>query len=151
MPSEWWYDGDGAVLPYNQIVAPISSGRLFGVVGEKSIEYPRKVYRVFSYRTIHPLRILPSSAPLPSYKRSDTSHSKLRRKRSNKGARSRWREPSMRKNAKGERYHCPLPCKPTQKETQRKGGRNRWVEQCYARKRKKGRHHCPPPFNSIVR
>ena len=70
------------------------------------------------------LRSHPSSARLTWYKRSDTSHSQLRRKRSNKGARSRWREPSMRRNAKEERYHCPLPCKPTQKETQRKSVRS---------------------------
>ena len=47
MPFERMYDGNRAVLQCDQIVAPISSGRLFGVVGEKSIEYPRKVYRVF--------------------------------------------------------------------------------------------------------
>ena len=36
------------------------SERLYGGIGEKSIGYPRKVYRVFSDRTIHPLRSLPS-------------------------------------------------------------------------------------------
>ena len=38
---------NGAVLPYNQIVDPMSFERLYGGIGEKSIEYPRKVYRVF--------------------------------------------------------------------------------------------------------
>ena len=92
------------------------------------------------------LRSHPSSARLTWYKRSDTSHSQLRRKRSNKGTRSRWREPSMRRNAKGERYHCSLPCKPTQKETQRKSVRSRCEEQCYARKGKKGKASLPSPF-----
>ena len=39
--------GNGAVLPYNQIVAPMPSERLYGGIVEKSIGYPRKVYRVF--------------------------------------------------------------------------------------------------------
>ena len=52
----------------------------------------------------------------------------------------------MRKKAKGERYHCLLACKPTQKETQRKGARSRWEEQCYARKGKKGKASLPSPF-----
>ena len=42
-----FYRGCGAVLPYNQIVDPMSFERLYGGIGEKSIEYPRKVYRVF--------------------------------------------------------------------------------------------------------
>lgn len=41
------YDGNGAVLPYEQIVVPMLSERLFGGVWEKSIGCPRKVYRVF--------------------------------------------------------------------------------------------------------
>ena len=47
MPSEWWYDWSRAVLPYNQIVASTPCERLYGGVREKSIGYPRKVYRVF--------------------------------------------------------------------------------------------------------
>ena len=42
-----FYDGNGTFLPYEQIVDPKSFDRLYGGVGEKSIEYPRKVYRVF--------------------------------------------------------------------------------------------------------
>ena len=38
---------NGAVLTYEQIVDPMSFEWLYGGVGEKSIEYPRKVYRVF--------------------------------------------------------------------------------------------------------
>ena len=45
--AEQLYDGNGAVLPYDQIIAPIPSEPLYGGIGEKSIEYPRKVYRVF--------------------------------------------------------------------------------------------------------
>ena len=56
------YDGNGAVLPYEQIVVPMLFERLFGGVWEKSIEYFQKVYRVFSDRTIQTLRFLPSSA-----------------------------------------------------------------------------------------
>ena len=90
------YRGKGAVLPYEQIVAPMLSEGMYRGIGEKSIGYPRKVYRVFPeslysfpkksieyfpkvYRlfsngTIHPLRYLPSFAPIPSYKRSVPSH-----------------------------------------------------------------------------
>ena len=39
-----------------------------------SIEFFQKVYRLFSNRIGATLRYLPSSAPLPSYKLSDTSH-----------------------------------------------------------------------------
>ena len=39
-------DEDGAVLPYKRIVAPMPPERLYGGIGEKSIEYRRKVYRV---------------------------------------------------------------------------------------------------------
>ena len=45
--SEWLYYEDGAVLPYDQIVGPKMSERLYGGIGEKSIGYRRKVYRVF--------------------------------------------------------------------------------------------------------
>ena len=41
-----FYRGNGAVLPYDQIVAPMLSEGMYGGIGEKSIEYPRKVYRV---------------------------------------------------------------------------------------------------------
>ena len=41
------YGVDRAVLPYDQIVGPMLSERLYGGIGEKSIGYPRKVYRVF--------------------------------------------------------------------------------------------------------
>ena len=44
--SEWWYDENGAVLPYKRIVAPVLCERLYGGIGKKSIGYPRKVYRV---------------------------------------------------------------------------------------------------------
>ena len=44
---------------------------MHGGIGEKSIEYFQKVYRLFSDRTKQTLRYLPSSAPFPSYKRSD--------------------------------------------------------------------------------
>ena len=40
-------DENGAVFPYNQIVAPMLSEGMYGDIGEKSIEYPRKIYRVF--------------------------------------------------------------------------------------------------------
>ena len=72
--SERLNDGNGAILSYKQIVAPVLSEWLYGGIGEKSIGYPRKVYRVFSDRTKQTLRSLPSSTPFPSYKRSDTSH-----------------------------------------------------------------------------
>ena len=45
--TERLYDESGAVLPYNQTVAPMLSERLYGGIWEKSIGYPRKVYRVF--------------------------------------------------------------------------------------------------------
>ena len=45
--TELLYDENGAELPYNQIVALVLSERLYGGIGEKSIGYPRKVYRVF--------------------------------------------------------------------------------------------------------
>ena len=41
-----FYDGNGAFLPYEQIVVPMLSEGMHGGIGEKSIEYPRKVYRV---------------------------------------------------------------------------------------------------------
>ena len=41
------YDGSGGMFPYKQIVAPMLSDGMYGGIGEKSIEYPRKVYRVF--------------------------------------------------------------------------------------------------------
>ena len=56
------YDGNRAVLPYNQIVAPILSERFYGGVWEKSIEFSEKVYRLFSDRTVQTIRYLPSSA-----------------------------------------------------------------------------------------
>ena len=40
------YDGSGGMFPYKQIVAPMLSEGMYGGIGEKSIEYPRKVYRV---------------------------------------------------------------------------------------------------------
>ena len=36
-----------SLLPHNQIVAPVLFERLYGGIREKSIGYPRKVYRVF--------------------------------------------------------------------------------------------------------
>ena len=45
--SERLYDGNGAVLPYKRIVAPMLFERLYGGIWKKSIGYPRKVYRVF--------------------------------------------------------------------------------------------------------
>ena len=47
MSFERLYDGNGAVLPYKQIVAPMLSEGMYGGIRKKSIEYPRKVYRVF--------------------------------------------------------------------------------------------------------
>ena len=47
MGAERLNDGSGAFLPYEQIVAPMSSERLYGGIREKSIGHPRKVYRVF--------------------------------------------------------------------------------------------------------
>ena len=47
VPSEQLDDGIGAVFPYNHIVAPMLSEGMYGGIGEKSIGYPRKVYRVF--------------------------------------------------------------------------------------------------------
>ena len=47
MLSERLYDGDGAVVPYKRIIAPMLSEGMYGCIGKKSIEYPRKVYRVF--------------------------------------------------------------------------------------------------------
>ena len=47
MGTDRLYDGDGSVLPYEQIVAPMPFERLYEGIGEKSIEFPRKVYRVF--------------------------------------------------------------------------------------------------------
>ena len=47
MPSERLYDENAAVIPYKRIVAPMLSEGLYGGIGEKSIGYPRKVYRVF--------------------------------------------------------------------------------------------------------
>ena len=51
--------------------------RLYGVVREKSIGYPRKVYRHFSDRTVQTIRYLTPNVLFPSYKRSVTSHSPL--------------------------------------------------------------------------
>ena len=45
--AEQLYDGNGAVVPYKRIVAPMLFERLYGGIGEKSIGCPRKVYRVF--------------------------------------------------------------------------------------------------------
>ena len=73
-----FFGGNGALLPYEQIAAPMPSERSYGGIWEKSIEYPKKVYRVFSDRIGATLRSLPSSTPLPSYKRSVTSHPLLR-------------------------------------------------------------------------
>ena len=42
------YRGNTAFLPYEQIVAPMLSERLYGGIGEKSIGFSEKVYRVFS-------------------------------------------------------------------------------------------------------
>ena len=42
-----FYRVSGAVLPYEQIVAPMLSEGMYGGIGKKSIGYPRKVYRVF--------------------------------------------------------------------------------------------------------
>ena len=47
MLSEGMNDENGAFVPYNHIVAPMLSERLYGGIRKKSIGYPRKVYRVF--------------------------------------------------------------------------------------------------------
>ena len=44
----------------------MSFERLYGGIGEKSIEYFQKVYRLFSDRTVQTLSYLPSPAPFPS-------------------------------------------------------------------------------------
>ena len=95
----------------------MGSDRGYGGLWEKSIEYPRKVYRLFSDRSLQTLCINPSPAPIPSYKRSVTSHPPLRFLRSS-----------------------------APKETQRKSVRSRCEEQCYARKGKKGKASLPSPF-----
>ena len=41
------YDGNRAVVPYERIVGYMLSEEMYGGIGEKSIGYPRKVYRVF--------------------------------------------------------------------------------------------------------
>ena len=64
------YDGSGGMFPYNQIVAPMWFKRLYGGIGEKSIGYPRKVYRLFPDRTIQTIRSLSSSAPSSPIARS---------------------------------------------------------------------------------
>lgn len=43
-----YYGGSEAFLLYKRIVAPMLSGRLYGGIWEKSIEFLQKVYRVFS-------------------------------------------------------------------------------------------------------
>ena len=60
-PSALPLNENRAVLPCNQIVAPILSERFYGGIREKSIEYFPKVYRVFSDRIGATLRYLPSS------------------------------------------------------------------------------------------
>ena len=45
--TELLYDGIGAVRQCDRIVTPKLCERLYGGIGEKSIGYPRKVYRVF--------------------------------------------------------------------------------------------------------
>ena len=72
------YDGNGSLLPYKRIVAPMLFERLYGGIGEKSIGYPRKVYRLFSDSTVQTIRYLPSFAPFPSYKRFVPSHPPFR-------------------------------------------------------------------------
>ena len=73
------YVGNGETLPCKQIVAPKLSEGMYGGIGGKSIEYPRKiyrvsekslesffqkVYRVFSDRTIQTICYLQSPAPI---------------------------------------------------------------------------------------
>ena len=59
------------------------SERFYGGMREKSIEFFKKVYSLFSDRIGQTLRYLPSSAPIPSYKRTVTSHPPLRFLRTN--------------------------------------------------------------------
>ena len=50
----------------------------YGGIREKSIGYPRKVYRVFSDLTVQTIRYLPSSVPLLWDNRSASSHPPFR-------------------------------------------------------------------------
>ena len=45
---EQLYDGNGAVLSYEQIVAPMLSERVYGGVRENSIDFSRILYRLSS-------------------------------------------------------------------------------------------------------
>ena len=47
MLSEGVNDENGAFVPYKRIVAPMLPEGMYGGIREKSIGYPRKVYRVF--------------------------------------------------------------------------------------------------------
>ena len=75
---EQLYVGNGAELPCKQIVAPISSGRLYGGIREKSIGYPRKVYRVFPESLESIFRKSIDFSPTLPYKRSVISHPPFR-------------------------------------------------------------------------
>ena len=77
MLSKGMNDENGAVLPYKQIATPMPSERLYEGIEEKSIGYPRKVYRLFSDRIGQTIRYLPSSALIPPYKRFVSSHPRL--------------------------------------------------------------------------
>ena len=55
METSRLYGGNGAALPYNQIVAPMWFERLYGGIGEKSIDF----------------------SPTAPYKRSASSHPPL--------------------------------------------------------------------------
>ena len=70
MGTERYSHTNKSFLPCNQVVAPMLYKRLNGGIWEKSIEYPRKVYRVFSNSTIQTIRYLPSSTPIPPILRS---------------------------------------------------------------------------------
>ena len=73
----------------------MESDRSYGGIWEKSIGYPRKVYRLFSKHTVQTIRSLPSPNPLPLILRSEGTQWK--------DARSRCEEQCYaRKGKKGE-------------------------------------------------
>ena len=68
-------DWNGAVLPYQQIIASMLSKRLFRGIRKKSIEFFQKIYRLFSDGIGETIRYLLFPALFPPILRSATSHS----------------------------------------------------------------------------
>ena len=73
-----FYRGNGAVVPYIQIVAPMLSEGMYGGIRKKSIEYPWKVYRVFPKSLESIFRKSIDFSPTLPYKRSVISHPPFR-------------------------------------------------------------------------